>query len=62
MAVDEIRTLLRFCGVPDNSCGEVNTLLDEHIGHVASRIAELKSLEKRLRNLRSLCRSTQQAR
>lgn len=61
MALNEIRALLKFHDAPENNCGEVNILLDEHIGHVASRIAELKSLERQLKNLRSLCRSTQAA-
>lgn len=55
MALDEIRTLLRFCDAPDKNCGEVNALLDEHIGHVARRVTELKAMEKRLKGLRRQC-------
>jgi hypothetical protein len=33
----------------------VNSLLDAHIGHVAHRIRELKSLEKELKSLRHQC-------
>ena len=55
MALDEIRTLLRFCDAPEENCGEVNELLDEHIGHVARRVAELKVMEKRLKQLRRQC-------
>ncbi len=55
MALDEIRTLLRFCDAPEKNCGEVNELLDEHIGHVARRIAELKVMEKQLKQLRQQC-------
>lgn len=55
MTHDEIRTLLRFCEAPDKNCEEVNALLDEHIGHVAGRMAELKTLERQLRELRRLC-------
>lgn len=55
MTLDEIRTLLRFCESPDENCDEVNALLDEHIGHVAERMAELKTLEHQLRELRRLC-------
>ena len=55
MTLNEIRTLLRFCESPDENCEEVNALLYEHIGHVAGRMAELKTLERQLRELRRLC-------
>jgi Cd(II)/Pb(II)-responsive transcriptional regulator len=55
MTLDEIRTLLRFKDSPEENCGEVNHLLDEHIGHVARRIDELQELERQLRDLRSCC-------
>ena len=55
MALTEIRILLRFRSAPDESCGEVNALLDTHIGHVEERIAELQSLEGQLRELRGKC-------
>ena len=49
MALDEIRSLLRLRDAPPEDCGEVNQLLDEHIGHVAQRIRELRALEKDLK-------------
>ncbi|MHB8893610.1 MAG: Cd(II)/Pb(II)-responsive transcriptional regulator [Candidatus Geothermincolia bacterium] len=55
MTLDEIRTLLRFKDAPTENCGDVNMLVDEHIGHVAARIRELRALEKQLRGLRELC-------
>ena len=55
MTLDEIRTLLRFRDAPEENCAEVNILLDSHIGHVASRIAELKALERELKQLRQKC-------
>ena len=61
MSLEEIRLLLQFRDAPDDKCDEVNTLLDEHIGHVAARIAELRVLASQLRKLRSLCRSAQAA-
>lgn len=61
MTLGEIRTLLRFKDAPEDNCGQVNQLLDEHIGHVAKRMKELKALEKELRALRLLCSSGQQA-
>ncbi|MBL8318403.1 MAG: Cd(II)/Pb(II)-responsive transcriptional regulator [Burkholderiaceae bacterium] len=55
MTLDEIRTLLRLRDAPARDCGGVNALLDEHIGHVAQRIRELRSLERDLKTLRARC-------
>ena len=55
MTLDEIRALLRFKDAPTENCGDVNMLVDEHIGHVAARISELRSLEKQLKDLRERC-------
>lgn len=57
MTLGEIRTLLHFKDAPSENCGEVNGLLDQHIGHVATRIRELRALEKELRALREQCAS-----
>lgn len=59
MALDEIRVLLRFLDQPSANCGEVNTMLDRHIGHVSQRMDELRALERQLRNLRASCDSVQ---
>lgn len=56
MSLDEIRTLLRWQGEPGADCGAVNALLDAHIGHIATRIRELRALEKQLKALRAQCR------
>ena len=61
MTLDEIRVLLRFKDSPHENCAQVNDLLDEHIGHVAARIKELKELERQLKTLRENCRESQQA-
>ena len=61
MTLDEIRVLLRFRDAPESNCGEVNQLLDEHIGHVAARIEALTQLEKELHTLRRQCRKVQRA-
>lgn len=61
MTLDEIRVLLKFRDTPDASCGEVNALLDEHIGHVTKRIVALTELEKELRKLRRQCRQAQKS-
>jgi Cd(II)/Pb(II)-responsive transcriptional regulator len=55
MSLDEVRTLLRFKDDPTANCGDVNELLDEHIGHVSRRIKELRALEKQLKDLRLRC-------
>ena len=57
MALDEIRALLRFKDAPHADCSDVNALLDEHVDHVASRVRELRVLEKELRALRAQCES-----
>lgn len=61
MTLDEIRVLLRFKDAPHEECGEVDRLLDAHIGHVAHRIRELKTLERDLKALRGLCGRAQAA-
>lgn len=61
MTLDEIRVLLRFKDAPQAECGEVNALLDEHIGHVATRIRELRQLEKQLKVLREQCSGVHEA-
>ena len=59
MTLGEIRTLLQFKDAPEENCTEVNALLDEHIGHVATRIGELRRLERELKALREQCASGQ---
>jgi Cd(II)/Pb(II)-responsive transcriptional regulator len=59
MALDEVRALLRFRDAPSDDCGEVNKVLDEHIGHVTERVRELRALERQLRELRAQCQSTE---
>lgn len=61
MTLDEIGQLLSFRDAPEKYCTGVNKLLDEHIGHVAERVAELQTLEQQLTKLRRLCRKTQKA-
>jgi Cd(II)/Pb(II)-responsive transcriptional regulator len=61
MSLDEVRVLLRFKDSPHENCGDVNEVLDEHIGHVSRRIKELRALEKELKGLRSLCGEAREA-
>jgi Cd(II)/Pb(II)-responsive transcriptional regulator len=55
MTLEEIRSLLAFQDASEASCDGVNDLLDRHIGHVATRIAELQALKKQLEALRGQC-------
>lgn len=61
MALDEVRMLLRYKDAPEQDCGAVNQLLDEHVGHVAQRIQELRALQKQLVALRSQCQTASAA-
>ena len=61
MALNDIRTLLRFRDAPEDNCCEVNVLLDDHINYVAERIASLEALKKQLKSLRRLCNASQAA-
>lgn len=60
MAHDEIRALLILMDAPQQGCGAVNTLLDEHIGHVDARIEELTQLRAQLAALRAQCQTEHQ--
>lgn len=62
MTLDEVRSLLQFRDAPEQNCGEVNNLLDKHIGHVAHRISELKNLQLQLKKLRAQCDTAQATR
>jgi len=55
MTLDEVRALLDFIDDPAPDCAHVDALLDEHIGHVTDRIAELRRLQRALRTLRARC-------
>ncbi len=61
MSLDEVRVLLQFKDAPGADCGDVNALLDEHIGHVSKRIKELRLLERQLKELRQQCVGVQSA-
>ena len=57
MTLDEVRILLEYWDEPDKECGNVNSLLDEHIRTVETRMNELEQLEKHLTALRQKCMS-----
>jgi Cd(II)/Pb(II)-responsive transcriptional regulator len=58
MTLDEIRQLLRFRDAPQQAFHAAHALLDEHVAHVAARIAELKKLQRQLLALRRECQPT----
>lgn len=55
MTLKEVRILLQYWDKPDQDCGEVNSLLDEHIQTVEVRIGELMQLKQHLLVLRKKC-------
>lgn len=55
MSLPEIRALLAAIERPGADCAPVDALLDEHIGHVAARIADLTALKKELDAIRAHC-------
>ena len=61
MTLQEIRNLLLLRDTPERGCGGVNSVLDEHIEHVAERIRVLRGLQKQLKALRLRCDTPQAA-
>jgi Cd(II)/Pb(II)-responsive transcriptional regulator len=57
MTHNEIHALLGLMSKPHDDCGSVNLLLDNHIGHVDERIAELQHLKQQLAGLRRRCKT-----
>jgi Cd(II)/Pb(II)-responsive transcriptional regulator len=51
----DIRELLAFAAAPEESCAQVDALLDQHIATVQQRIKALKALERQLLALRRRC-------
>lgn len=55
MTLDEVRVLLGLDLRKKSDCKTARETLDDHLGHVRTRIRELKALEKNLNDLRSRC-------
>ena len=55
MTLDEIRELLSVRDLATQDCTAAHRLIDDHMAHVADRIAELHLLEKQLKSLRRNC-------
>jgi Cd(II)/Pb(II)-responsive transcriptional regulator len=53
--LSEVRQLLDFAARPDQSCAQVDELLDDHISLVRRQIQALEALEKQLVSLRKTC-------
>jgi Cd(II)/Pb(II)-responsive transcriptional regulator len=51
----EVRQLLDYAAAPEQSCAQVNELLDGHIALVKQRVQALRALEKQLVALRKTC-------
>ena len=51
----EVRELLEFAAQPEQSCAQVDALLDEHIQRVRQRLTALRTLQKQLLALRGRC-------
>jgi Cd(II)/Pb(II)-responsive transcriptional regulator len=61
MPLNEIKRLLQLREMPRENCAAVCALLDEHIGHVRTRVAELEQLQTQLDSLRQCCSGNQTA-
>lgn len=53
--LEEIRGLLRMVDGDDYSCDEVKDLTLDHLAEIRSKIADLKKLEKVLKDMASQC-------
>lgn len=58
MSLDEVQALLAFQDSPEQPCCGVNALLDQHIGALERKMAELAALHEALRELRAQCQNT----
>jgi len=61
MSLDDVRALLSYRDTPAEDCGDVNSLLDEHILAVEARMKELTQLKRHLTSLRKKCTRTASA-
>lgn len=53
--IEEIRSLLSLVDDGDYSCGEIHTLTTNHLQSVSRKIADLRKLERTLKNISSEC-------
>lgn len=62
MALDEVRTLLKHRDFPNEDCGDVNALLDDHIRAVEVRVEELDRFAPEVREYGFGCHMRNSAR
>ncbi|MGV8804654.1 MAG: MerR family transcriptional regulator [Polaromonas sp.] len=55
MSLDEVRTLLHLNLAEKADCAAANATLESHLKHVGERLAELRALQRNLRELRERC-------
>jgi len=55
ISLSEVRQLLEFAAKPDQSCAQVNELLDAHIALVQQKVRALQALQTQLVALRQSC-------
>jgi Cd(II)/Pb(II)-responsive transcriptional regulator len=59
MSLEEIHALLALTDRPQDGCGGINEVFDQHIAHVDERMAELAQLKQQLTALRQRCQADQ---
>ena len=59
MSQEEIHALLALIDRPQEGCGGINNVFDQHIVHVDERINELAQLKQQLTTLRQRCHNDQ---
>ena len=59
MSHEEIHALLALTDKPQDGCGGINDVFDQHITHVDERIEELVQLKQQLTMLRQRCQTDQ---
>ncbi len=57
MSHEEIHALLALTDKPEDGCGGINKVFDQHIAHVDERIEELVQLKQQLTTLRQRCQT-----
>jgi Cd(II)/Pb(II)-responsive transcriptional regulator len=57
LTLEEIRELMRFQENPDQTCNDINRIVDAHVDEVDRRMAELAALRAQLVTLRTQCHS-----
>lgn len=59
MSLHEIELLNQQLQHPQQSCYEVDHIIDEHLGHVKQKISRLMAFQTQLQQLKNSCQSNQ---